>query len=768
MSRHNWRTQVIYYKQDLSWPVRSVLVLGMIATFPAAAAEERRTASQSGIIDEIVVTAQKREQSLQEVPISVTALRGEDLQQRGAEGLTEFTRLVPGLSYVDYGPGGQRNNRPLIIRGIDSSGEFAAPSVGYYIDETPISVADTKLFDLERIEVLRGPQGTLYGVGTAGGTIKLITKQPRLNTFEGAAELTGLYNTEGDDPGGRVNGMLNLPLGDQAALRVSAYYRNEPGYMDSVEAPPGSPAYQIANTRSTAEKDFNDQRVRGARASLLFQPNDRVSITPSVYLQRNDIGGEPVHAPLTVGDLKIARETQTGQETDFKLYSLTARFDVGFADLISITSHQKNVFEGREDITDLVRSVFLGLPPGFAFELQAGVPFPITDERKQFSQEVRLSSNGDGRVQWLVGAFYQKREREIFQGVVFPGIDDMTALDIPGDLVAAYDDNLEIEEYAGFTEVTFEITPRLRATGGARYFNIQQDTNTVTGGFFFGGGSQQAISTKEDGIRPKLQLSFDATDNLMLYATAAEGFSLGGVAPEVPDTAACRAGLAQLGVSFPVPTGYDADSIWNYEIGGKSDWFDGRMVLNASLYYIDRTNVAQTTTIPGGCGFNVTQNVGKVSSRGGEIELNTQLSRNLRFDLALGYTDAQLESNDPANPEARAGDRLLLVPEWTVSGALEYRRSVLADTEGFVRADYQYIGNRADNFVEPDPLHLLPSYKTANLRIGVDRDQWSGVVFLDNAFNERARLSNWSFGHGYGAFHTLQPRTVGVTLRRDF
>jgi outer membrane receptor protein involved in Fe transport len=752
------------------WPAGSLIALSAVATSPAPAADERPAAAvNSEVIAEIVVTAQKRAQSLQDVPISVTALRGEELELRGAQGLSEFTRLVPGLAYVDFGPGGQRNNRPLIIRGIDAGGnEFASPAVGYYIDEAPISIADTKLFDLDRIEVLRGPQGTLYGVGTAGGTVKLITNQPKLSTFEAVAEATGLYTTHGDS-GSRLNGMLNMPLGDEAALRVSAYFRQEPGYIDSVEASAGAPSYVIANTRQAAEENFNDQRVRGVRASLLFQPNGRVSITPSVYLQRNDIGGEPVHAPDAAGDLQIARETRTAQETDFQLYSLTAKFDLGFADLISVTSDQKNLFEGTEDITDVVREVFaFGLPPEFAFVIESGVPFPIRDERTQTTQELRLSSKEGGRLQWLVGAFYQERNSDLFQGSVIPGIDDMTALDIPGDVVAAFDDKLEIREYAGFGEVTFDLTPRLHATGGARYFNIEQETDTTTAGFFFAGGSHQLKSTKEDDVRPKFQLSFDATSDLMLYATASQGFRLGGVAAEVPDTPACRAGLEQLGVSFPVPTGYSADSIWNYEVGSKSSWLDRRLILNASVYYIERTDIVQSTTIPGNCGFSVTQNAGKASSRGAELELSTQLLENLSFDLSVGYVKAQLDSTDPANPEAQAGDRLLQIPEWTVSGAAEYRRPILVNTTGFVRADYQYIGDRPDNFVESDPGYLLPGYGTANLRIGVDREAWSAVLFVDNALDKRPRLSNWSFGHNYGAFHTMQPRTYGITLRWSF
>jgi iron complex outermembrane receptor protein len=576
---------------------RGVAALFIAMPF-ASSAQEAATADQD-LLEEIIVTAQKRATSLQDVPFSIAAMTAEDLEQSGATNIVEVARNVPGLYIADLGPGQSQ----VAIRGI-SAGQVVRDqpgvkeSVGIYLDESPISVAlftpDLDLYDLDRVEVLRGPQGTLFGAGSSSGTVRYITAQPNIGEFGGSLDLTGNAPTDGEF-GGSVKGSINVPLGENAAMRAVGYYTGLPGYIDSL--------YPDRQTR----EDVNSGTRTGGRLAFRFEPNENFSITPRVVYQKLETAGypridvynilgntytttEPAVDPGERGQITQIRE---GITDDFLMGDLKLDFGLG-GDLgiTAVTTYIDRQVEVLRDASQLTGSVTIDLG-GTADDARLNSPLYDDTDLQVFSQEVRLASTGEGAFQWLVGAFYQQSDRKYGQTLPTPGYDALTQdligadssdFNAPPDTPFYSRLSYDFQQFALFGEATFRFSPALALTGGLRYYDYEEDRLLTFAGLFADQGyTDEPGSVSSDGVSPLLILAFSPTENVQLTAQVAQGFRLGGVNDPLNVGLCSGADL----ITYSGHPEFEDEITTNYEIGTKTRLAGGRVTLNAPLFFTE-------------------------------------------------------------------------------------------------------------------------------------------------------------------------------------
>lgn len=742
-------------------------------------AQAALAAEDAQVVEEVIVTAQRRAENIQDVPISVTALSGASLQARGAVQLEDYLRGVPGVGFQQTGPSGNRGDtRQVTIRGITPSA--FDPAFGFYLDDAPLPTGDPKLFDISRVEVLRGPQGTLYGLGTSGGAIKIVPNEPDATRADNAYAVRA-WKIEQGSWGYDINGMYNLPLiKDRLAVRFVGFHSEHSGYIDRVPLPgsfgPALTPAALAGTAANSQQNINDTRISGFRVAADWKVNDKLSIKPSYFYQDTDVDARPVF-DVGVGDLLQARETQTYERQEFSLASVKLEYALPFADLTSITSNFIATDRTNEDLTNIVR-VALFRPRGISFPGYAGML--VTRRRTSFVQEVRLASSTEGPLSWLVGGFYQRQRNgpapgeRVLKGVA-PGLTAAaTFFPFQNDTFVTNTSHAHIKELSAFGEVSYDITDRLRVTAGLRYFDIQIDRTIDRGGFFNGfvnldGNPLIRTSSKEDGLRPKVSVSYDVSDDVMVYATASQGFRRGGVNEGLP-AAVCSAELAARGFTS-APQGFEADSLWNYEVGFKSQFADRRVTLNATAFQIDWSKIQQRVVL--NCGFAFTTNVGDARSRGIEIDLRATPVDGLEISGGLGYVDAKITDVPATFPSAafRPGMRLQNVPKLTLNAAARYGWSISDRAEAFISGDFAYVDDRLYSTDATQPFGgRLDSYSSVNLRVGVDFAGKTVALFVENLTDERPILNVDSFGTTAinPAAYTLQPRTIGVSVRGSF
>jgi iron complex outermembrane receptor protein len=714
-------------------------------------------------VEEVIVTANKLGvQLLQDIPASITVIDQSRIEKAGIVDFLDYVRTIPGLGFqITTAAGGRddiRGGRRLSLRGIES-GYDSVPTTAFYLDETPIPVMDPKLFDVERIEVLRGPQGTLYGANSMGGTIRVVTSKPRLDQFLWNGDISVESTRAGEESYG-ANGMVNIPLvTDKVALRAVASFRNDGGFIDHyLEAPPSSAAANI-------DRDINSDESWGARVSVLFQLTDRFRITPSIFRQEVDVDDagtfEPGFRDLGKFFMSMVPERQSN---NFTLYSVEASYDLtDRLQLVSSSSYFESDFFGLEDAT----KGFYDYGEGYGTALYPNV---IESERK--SQELRLAYNGE-RFRGVFGAFYMDEER------FFDQYGTTETSPVPGNPAGVWFTYLQTngdEQKALFGEATYDVTDRLSVTGGARWFKGVQDQFThftysldaLPGDPLY----VEDFSGEAEGtsVSPKLQVSFDVSDDKMIYTSASRGFRPGGPTSLVPDTPECVADLEALGLDRP-RTGFGPDTLWNYELGTKASFANRRFTTNAAVYFIDWKDVQQTASLD--CGYTFIGNVGAAESKGVEVEFWGQPTDSLSISGAVGYTDAEF-TRTAAAVGVTAGDSIPLVPELTGSLALEYGFSMPTGHDAYFRADYQYVDEMDQGGFSN---YTRPSYDSLDLRLGVGLTDHAEVAFfVSNLFDERGVLSGYvpiSDGGSGGTIPTpyledrtvVRPRTVGVTFR---
>lgn len=721
-------------------------------------------------LDDIVVTATKREQTAQTVPISMTAMSGAELERRGVTSLSDLARIAPALSVSSSGPGA--NN--LVIRGISSIAGSAA-TVGYYLDDVPVSassnaallstrgVIDPALFDVERVEVLRGPQGTLYGSSSMGGTIKYVSVQPDTEFADGKVKLD-VSNTHGGGYNGNLTGTFNIPIKkDVMGLRVSAYTRSDDGYIDRYAIDPGD---YLKADYGKKKDNVNTYQTSGVRAALLIKPDESLSITPSIIYQYARLGSPFTYDKFPASDSNAYQvrdvDERNVQRSMISNLSVVKRFDK--VDLTSSTSYFTREFEIRDDSSKVI-NYFFGLPSVYPVTMYGNY------KNKEFTQEFRASSKLDGPLQFTGGAFFHNVHAPLASSIPYPaGFNDAFNTPFPAyDTIYAGARRATLKEYAVFGEVSYDFTDKLKGSIGIRGFKVDQTFEQSGDGLLNGGPSYVRNTSSDRGATPKYTLQYQASPDSMVYATVSKGYRPGG--PNNPAPASlCGAEVAGLGLSETQLSKYGPDYLWNYEAGFKSAWLDRRLQVNGSVYHMAWKDVQQQIVL--GCGYNITANFGEATSNGGELEISYLPTNDITLGLGAGYNDAHLDNDVPGTP-AKDGDRLTNVPRFSGSASGEYRFPVNDAYEGFVRGDVSFIGNATFLYDRTSPFYRRGGYAVTNLRAGLRGGNgldWS--VYVTNVFDKRGETDlPVAISADLPTTRRVainQPRTIGFTVGYSF
>ena len=780
--------------------------VGMFATL--AHAQTAPAADESGGLAEIVVTAQKRSSTVQETPISITAVSGADLQDRGIADVATLAAATPGVSLKSNGPG----QTEIEMRGMTSSGGNSA-TVGFYLDDVPMTapsgaqngkvVIDPTLYDLNRVEVLRGPQGTLYGSGSMGGTVKLITNQPNLTKFEGSVESI-LSGTDGGGFNHNDNFMLNLPLiNDQLALRIVGSEAFTSGWIDRIVANPFPLPTNGGATRGNVEAapvqsrltGTNEEQLYGVRVTMLWKPTDDLSITPSIFYQRvtqegpsafdSNPGTEAHYQPFDVSE---------PYSDEIKVYSLNVNYNFNSFDITSVTAqwNRRSVQsqDGSENFNNPLSGVEINSPGTIPYYLPGGtgpVQGTETDPSKQFSEEIRAASTGEGPLKWVGGLFYSK-----FQSIwnLYTAVENPSAyVDLgtfgPATTSAIWNlyNPTNISQYAAFGEGTYSLTSQLKATVGLRWYSYDYSFYDHFAGWGspLGGAtpSVDSVSQNHSGVNPKFNLSYDFDRDHMVYVTASKGYRPGGANQPLPTTGPLWApGGVPLSVSpFKYPNGqwpqsYNPDTLWSYELGQKARFFDRRLTIDASVYYENWSNV-QLLELPND--YLLNDNNGNAKIYGGELELRGVLGGGFQVGMSGGYTHAILSPG--VHYTITPSNKMPDVPEFTANVNLTYEHPISDKLTFNARLENTFVDQRFDlTFPAGFPtgeLTPLPSYDLTNLRAGVRSDSgWGVALFVNNVFNKQAYLENMTeltlTNASFNRVITNQPLTAGVDLTYAF
>ena len=705
-------------------------------------------------LDTVVVTAQKVEQSLVDVPLSISVLGGADLERAQALSMQDYVKSVPGLQLTQSTPGFGR----VVIRGINTNG--VASTVGIYVDETSfgsssglangaILAGDFDTFDIARIEVLRGPQGTIYGASSLGGVLKYVTNEPKFDGFEGRVRLSS-ESIDGGDLSYSGAGMLNIPVSDQLAFRASGQYRQVGGFVDS-----------IGTDGSDVEKDINGMTAAGGRVSMLYKPSEKFSLRLSAYTQEldtdasNAVDSDPETGKTLYGRLSHSQFVPEHSDVSYRVFNATAVADLGFADLTSATSYSSNTQDFRDDytviISDLLEAIF-GVP-NEAYVQQ-------TTRVKRFTQEFRLNSHQSEKFDWLVGAYYTDEKGLIDQDVhvvepgTFTDIDGLPAIGT-GVIDSRY------KEYAVFANGTIKFTPRFDLTLGGRYSKNDQDELQNTSGLLFGGDSEIPGDSSEHVFTWSVAPKFKLNDRVALYARAAKGFRPGGpnaLAPNAPPG---------------TPSSYTSDSIVSYELGLKGDNESRVFSFDAAAFHIDWKDIQLLARV-NGVGINT--NAGGATSDGVELSFGVRPVEGLRLSLTGAYTDAKLdEDTDLLLVGGRDGDRLPYTPKTSYSFAADYEWAVGADNHAFVGASYSHLSSVPASFdpeflATNDRQRYLQAYGTVDARAGIELGKFTVELFGRNLTNEEGKTSAESGVTPLGAIATgvIRPRSFGITVTAGF
>jgi iron complex outermembrane receptor protein len=763
-------------------------------------------------VEEITVTATKRESTIQDVPFSINAQTQQDIQRAGADSLQDIARNVAGLTIQNLGPGQSQ----VAIRGV-SAGQIVRDQpgvkeqVGVYMDESVISLSlftpDFDLYDLNRVETLRGPQGTLFGSGSIGGTIRYITNSPDFDAFDGSVELD-VNSISGGGMGGHLKGMLNAPFADgKAALRAVGYTTEYGGFIDALREGGGH------------WNDVNSGTRNGARVAVAFMPTANLTITPRIIYQKIDTDGfnrqevynlfanpyTTTRPPIQLKDRQQWLLLREGFKDETTLGDLVVDGSYDAFDMTFVASFLNRDILVSRDASALTGSVSVDL--GFP---DAAVLLPSnlrdTTNLSQTTYELRFTSNTDSPFQWLFGVFYADMDRDYAQRLPTPGYAAYVDANLGAgtsaavangypDLDSPYNSDLpyKIKQTALFGEVSYDFTDQFRLTVGGRSYNFDEKRRFLSGGLF-ANSDDQTDKTSSSGFTPRVLASFDVNDSVTLNAQVAQGFRLGGVNDPLNETL-CSPEDELIFGSFQ---SYDDEKLWNYEIGVKSRLANG-ITLNAAAFRADITDL-QVTLDAGSCSSRISFNVPDSHSTGVEFEMSGNASDSFQFSLTGSYVQSEFDSTvtDATGSilgGVEKGNRLASVPEFQAAASGTWLFPVSmggGGMDGYVTATVQYVGDRytqpsdqvpgAGDFVSGLPfggatgnevtsLDLdLDPYTIANLVAGVNFDSWQAELYVTNLTDENANLSfdRERGGRARLSFRTNQPRTFGVTLRKRF
>jgi iron complex outermembrane recepter protein len=789
----------------------------------APMADEGASADISGGLKEIVVTATRHEESLSKVPVSVSAFTQEDMDQRGMKDFTDIVRFTPGVS-ID-----QTGTNAISIRGISSSG--GAGTTGIYIDDTPIQMRslgfnpdDTlpKTFDLDRVEVLRGPQGTLFGAGSEGGTVRYILTQPSL-TKESTYARSEVSYTQYGEPSYEAGIAHGGPIIDGTlGFRASAWFRRDGGWIDRVDPTSGA----------VVDSNANHAQTLVLRLAGIWKPLDAVTVTPSVFYQNKQEHDVSTYWPSSsnpsAGVFNNANPDRTPVPDRFYLPALKIEADLGSTRLVSNTSYyvrdELTGYEGTnynlsyyqgigwpnapEGILvnpafyPLIDSAGVHLPPGLT---NYRAPATVKNQQRTFTEELRLQSNDPAsRWTWTVGAFFQASRELSLEELHDPMADALLlalyGLDVAGiygvpllsNGDAYYNKNVAHDhQIAGFGEVTYGITEQLKLTLGARVAKTSFDITSFSNGpqNYIPIGPNSAYQS-ETPFTPKVSVSYQLTQSHLFYATYAKGFRVGGANAPLPSY--CDTDVQALGYSS-APLTYKSDSTQSYEIGAKNN-FNNVLKLASSIYYIRWNNIQQSVYVPGSCGLQFTDNLGKAVAKGFDLQADAALGP-VTLEAAVGYTSARYVADskfglaldgDAISGQAAINGAPGTNPPWNVSLGAQYS-FLLANHSSFARFDYEFTSRnpwlatiqdpRSPQYGGGDPApysYTLSSTKFLQFRTGTTFGAWQASFFIDNLLNSQTTTNyertfidmnnpNPPPGPQYNNY-TFRPRTFGVTV----
>jgi iron complex outermembrane receptor protein len=777
--------------------------------------------ADEGKLDEVVVSALKRDESLQDVPLSIQALGEQQLSNLQVETFDDYVKYLPNVSFQSGGPGFARPYMRGVASGENANHSGPQPSVGIYLDEQPITTIqgalDIQIYDIARVEVLAGPQGTLYGASSQAGTIRIITNKPDPAKFDAGFDLTG-SSMEGD-LGYTGEGFVNIPLGDSAAIRIVGWSKDEPGYIDNVLSSRVFPTSGIAVDNSDkVEDNYNGWQKYGARIALGIDLNDSWTLTPTVMAQNTKTTGTFGFDPLE-GDLKVAHAKNEDSEDKFVQAALTLEGKIGNWDLVYAGAFLDRDDTTRSDYADYSFFYDTCCEYGSSMvdndgELIDPTQFIVGgDKYKKTSHELRLSSPAENRWRLTVGAFVQSQSHSIYQSYRVENLFD--DYEVPGnpDTLWLTDQQREDDDEALFSELTFDVTEDFSLTGGIRFFESE---NSLKGFFGYGAGFSSGTgeaacaagsdpfrrapctnldkTTNEDGNTMRFNATWHATDDVMLYATWSEGFRPGGI--------------NRRGTLPP----YKADFLTNMEIGFKTELAGNRLRINGAIFQEDWDDFQYSFL--GANGLTEIRNAGQARIKGIEADITWNVTDAFTLSSAFSILDAKstqdycgttydtgpnageivTNCDDPLAPvgtflQAPAGQELPVQAEFKANAVGRYEFA-MGGMDSHLQLAWVYSG-AAWTDLRTDERELLgkqPSYDIVDFAFGVGKESWGVELFVKNVFDERAVLSRFTQCSEFQPFDpdahaapnevplcglqpytvTTNPRTYGITFSKRF
>ncbi len=804
-----------------------ILVSGVSGTAllhgAANAADAPAAKADTTSIQEVVVTASRSgAQSLQKTAMAITAINVDRLDKAGQGNLSDLAKLAPSLNITEGAPGFNKiDMRGLTTGAYRTSDTSDRPLVAVYLDDTPISVQgqtpDLKVMDLEDVEVLRGPQGTLYGAGSMAGTIRFVTAKPNSHSQFGTLEASAA-DTEHGAGSYNLRGMFNVPLIDDVlAMRATIYVGEDGGFID--------------NIGDRNKKDANQNHSNQARLAFRYTPNDKLTVDAAYTYEGSRASGlNSVYSALPA--YTISTNSPEGTSDSFQLYSVNAKYDLGFADLVSSTSYtwRQIGFHMSDEATiayffanysatplpKVPNTTYPVFPAIATYNQQVADAIPaekygITNKVHDFMQEVRLVSKDDGPVKWTVGGFYEHQRRNLYQDIPVPGFDSLsyeslyTGLNTPNgkydsklvdgaynsnDIFSGAQNQTE-HQFAVFTDDTWHVTKQLDVTAGVRYFDFGEDYYLFEGGVYGVIDHKplvQRASLKANGFNPRFNVSYKLNSDLMVYAEAAKGFRYGGANQPVPTGATgiastCEKNLTSYGYSA-APLSFGPDHLWSYSVGEKGRFADGRLTFNADAYWVDWKDVQTRLLL--NCSYFFTDNKGSIISRGIEAETNFRLTSQITLNASTSFNDSHADGPIPT-VGAFDGDQTPYSPKWIAGFSIFYDRP-LSSGSLHAQASYQYRGQQQTTFnpeattivggklvaTGPSPTFaIIPASENVSASVAYDIGRYEVGLFGNN-LTDGVKVTDIQRATYYAAYQAgnretvARPRTLGVRMKVKF
>ncbi len=756
-------------------------------------------AMAASALEEVVVTAQKRAENLQDVAVSLQVLGNEQLENLQVKGFDDYILFMPTVSYTSNGPGyGQ-----VYMRGISSGGDgnhsASMPSVGVYLDEQPVTtinqILDVHVYDIERIETLSGPQGTLYGQGSQAGTIRIITNKPVIGERQGGYDIYGTSVSHGDSGFG-LDGYINIPINDNMAVRLVAWYQDDPGWIDNVEGEINYLGSGIVKSNADlVDDDFNHAETAGFRGLLKWVLNDNWTITPGINYQNSDVNGSWQENPeYTGGDYQTSVFFPTWTDENWYQATLTVEGDIGNLNLLYAGAYLDRDVDSSYDYSGYAEYLESF---GYCYYYDAlgncADPSQYVSGDENFnrnSHEIRLQSSPDGSFRWIAGLFYQRQEHLFDLQWVVPDMNPADSVVEGGRTTWQTFQRRVDKDTALFGEAYIDLGAAFSLTLGARYFEYDNSLFGFNGfighctGYYDDNGD--FVEDRENGVPQypcfntgilddvskgddwagKVSLEWKATDDKLFYVTWSEGFRAGGVnrarVPGIPK--------------------YQPDFVENYEIGWKTQWADGAVRFNGAAYLVDWNDFQYGFLDFTISNLTIIQNVGNAQTKGIEFDLDWAATDNLLLSLAGSYNDAELQENfwrndqdriDGLPPDAPAGTPMPYVPEMQYTFIGRYTFDI-ADMPLFAQAAWSWRdGSWNDLEVSNTRRRYMDSYGVLNLSTGIEKDNWSLTVYANNVSDERGVINYGDPGYDSPSglddrTNFIKPRNYGIRWAQRF